>query len=294
MTQIIDGKAISEQIKAEIKIDVAKLKAEKGIVPGLAVILVGENPASQTYVGAKQKACEEAGFLSITDRQPSTISENDLLDLVRRYNNRSDIHGILVQLPLPDHINSSKVIETIDYKKDVDGFHPINAGKLVIGEPCFAPCTPAGIVVMLERSGHLPDGKHVVVIGRSNIVGKPMANLLVQKSKTANATVTICHTGTKNIARFTKQADIIIAAVGRQNSVTADMIKDGVVIIDVGMNRIADPSKKSGFRLVGDVDYEGCFPKCAAITPVPGGVGPMTIAMLLKNTFLSATGKIFS
>lgn len=294
MTQIIDGKLIAQQIKDEIKKDTIALKSTTGITPGLAVILVGENPASQTYVGAKGKACEEVGFLSVTDRQPSTISENELLDIVRKYNERPDIHGILVQLPLPDHINASKVIETIDYKKDVDGFHPINAGKLVIGEPCFAPCTPAGVLVLLERSGQLPNGKHTVVIGRSNIVGKPMANLLIQKAKNANSTVTICHTGTKNIGDFTRQADIIVAAVGKVNSVTPDMIKDGAVIIDVGMNRIEDSSKKSGYRLVGDVDYDGCFSKSSAITPVPGGVGPMTIAMLLKNTFLSATGKIFS
>lgn len=294
MAQIIDGKLISSQLKNEIKVEADKLKTEKGITPGLAVILVGENPASQTYVGAKTKACEEVGFFSITDRQPETISESDLLKLVQHYNERDDIHGILVQLPLPKHIDSTKVIEAINYKKDVDGFHPINAGKLVIGEPCFAPCTPAGIQVLLEKSGNYPDGKHTVVIGRSNIVGKPMANLLIQKAKNANSTVTICHTGTKNIGHFTKQADIIVAAVGHPNSVTADMIKEGVVIIDVGMNRIEDKSKKSGYRLVGDVDYEGCFPLAAAITPVPGGVGPMTIAMLLKNTFLSATGKIFS
>lgn len=294
MTQIIDGKLIAQQIKDEVKRDTAALKSVSGIVPGLVVILVGENPASQTYVAAKGKACEEVGFFSITDKQPAAISETDLLNLVRHYNERSDIHGILVQLPLPNHINASKVIETINYKKDVDGFHPINAGKLVIGEPCFAPCTPAGVQVLLERSGHLPDGKHTVVIGRSNIVGKPMANLLIQKAKNANSTVTVCHTGTPNISDFTKQADIIVAAVGKVNSVTADMVKDGVVIIDVGMNRIADASKKSGYRLVGDVDFDGCFPKSAAITPVPGGVGPMTIAMLLKNTFLSATGKIFS
>jgi len=293
MAQIIDGKSIAAEIRAELKEEVARLIQSGHRRPGLAVILVGDNPASQAYVGSKVKACEEIGFYSSSDRLPADVPEDVLLNRIRDLNSDPSIDGILVQMPLPGHISEKKVIETIDYRKDVDGFHPVNAGKLVIGEPCFAPCTPAGILVLLEKSGNLPSGKHVVVVGRSNIVGKPVANLLIQKNRSANATVTICHTGTQNLSRFTRQADILIAAAGKPDSITADMIQDGAVLIDVGINRVPDPNSKTGYRLTGDIDFAGCEPKCAAITPVPGGVGPMTIAMLMKNTFLSATGKIF-
>lgn len=293
MAQIIDGKSIASEIRAGLKEDVNRLLQSGHRRPGLAVILVGENPASQAYVGSKVKACEEIGFYSSSDRLPADVPEEVLLNRIRDLNSDPLIDGILVQMPLPGHISEKKVIETIDFRKDVDGFHPVNAGKLVIGEPCFAPCTPAGILVLLEKSGNLPSGKHVVVVGRSNIVGKPVANLLIQKTRAANATVTICHTGTQNLSRFTRQADILIAAAGKPESITADMIQDGAVLIDVGINRVPDPNSKTGYRLTGDIDFAGCEPKCAAITPVPGGVGPMTIAMLMKNTFLSATGKIF-
>ncbi|MCK6600892.1 MAG: bifunctional methylenetetrahydrofolate dehydrogenase/methenyltetrahydrofolate cyclohydrolase FolD [Bacteroidetes bacterium] len=293
MAQIIDGKSIASEIRAGLKEDVTRLLQSGHRRPGLAVILVGENPASQAYVGSKVKACEEIGFYSSSDRLSADVPEEVLLNRIKDLNSDPLIDGILVQMPLPGHISEKKVIETIDYRKDVDGFHPVNAGKLVIGEPCFAPCTPAGILVLLEKSGNLPSGKHVVVVGRSNIVGKPVANLLIQKTRSANATVTICHTGTQNLSRFTRQADILIAAAGKPESITADMIQDGAVLIDVGINRVPDPNSKTGYRLTGDIDFAGCEPKCAAITPVPGGVGPMTIAMLMKNTFLSATGKIF-
>lgn len=294
MTQIIDGKQISQDIRQETAAGIQKRLSAGLRPPGLAVILVGENPASKAYVGSKIKTCAELGIQSFSDHLSADISEQDLLERVRFYNHHSEVDGILVQMPLPVHINPQKVIETIDYRKDVDGFHPINAGRLVIGDPSFVPCTPAGILEMLTRSGNRPDGKHAVVIGRSNIVGKPMANLLLQKSSKGNATVTVCHTGTKNMKDFTRQADILIVAAGSVNSVTPDMIKPGVVIIDVGMNRVPDSSKPTGHRLTGDVDYEGCFPIASAITPVPGGVGPMTIAMLMKNTLASANHEIYS
>lgn len=294
MTKIIDGKAISEIIRQEIKRGTDDFIQQTGKKPGLAVILVGENPASQTYVGAKAKACEDVGFYSIVNRMDTNVSEKKLLDVITQYNEDPHIHGILVQLPLPKHIDPSKVIEHINYKKDVDGFHPVNVGRLVIGEPCFLPCTPAGIQELLVRSHIEISGKHVVVAGRSNIVGKPIANMLLQKSKAGNATVTMVHTGTPDTGLFMRQADILIAAIGIPHVVKAPMVKEGSVIIDVGINRIVDATKKSGFRLTGDVDYDDVFSKVSAITPVPGGVGPMTITMLLKNTLLSATNKIFS
>ena len=289
--KIIDGKKIALEIKAEIKKETLKLKNEKNIIPGLAFILVGENPASVSYVTSKGKACEELGFHSVTKVLPENISEQELLNYIIKFNNDSDIHGILVQLPLPKHINEQKIIDAINYKKDVDGFHPQNFGRLVIGAVCFIPCTPFGIIELLKRSNVETKGKNVVVIGRSNIVGKPIANLLLKKS--INSTVTICHSYTKDIKEFSLNADIIIAAIGKPHFVTPDMIKEGCVIIDVGINRIPDPSKKSGSRLVGDVDYDKCFDKCSKITPVPGGVGPMTIAMLMRNTLDSASGKIY-
>ena len=286
--QIIDGKKISESIRLEIKEATQRMKAERGVVPGLAFILVGENPASQSYVGMKGKACEEVGFYSVTERMPADTSEEVLLAKVRAFNEDPRIHGLLVQLPLPKHINEHKVIDAIDPRKDVDGFHPVNVGKLVIGQECLRPCTPAGIQELLMRSGNDPSGKHVVVVGRSNIVGKPIANILLQKQKGANAVVTIAHTGAPDLALYTKRADILIAAIGKPEAVTGAMLKEGVVVIDVGSNRIDDPSSKKGYRFVGDVHFESACRVASAITPSPGGVGLMTIAMLLKNTLQAA------
>ena len=285
--KIIDGKQISETIRGELKNRISVLK-EKGITPGLGVILVGNNPASRSYVTAKEHACDSIGIYSDDNRLPEDVTETDLLKKINEMNVDPKIHGILVQLPLPKHINESTVLLAIDPKKDVDGFHPINVGKMMIGEDTFFPCTPHGVLQMLLRSKIETSGKHVVVIGRSNIVGKPVANMLLQKRDGANATVTLCHTGTKSIESHTLQADILIAASGFPNTVTADMVKPGAVVIDVGVNRIEDNTKKSGYRLVGDVDYEGVSAIASAITPVPGGVGPMTITMLLYNTVLSA------
>ncbi|MFA6455711.1 MAG: bifunctional methylenetetrahydrofolate dehydrogenase/methenyltetrahydrofolate cyclohydrolase FolD [Bacteroidota bacterium] len=289
---IIDGKKISQEIKEEVKIATAKFRQERGFVPGLAFILVGENPASQSYVKSKGKACEEIGFHSITERLPATISEKEVLKMIDGFNNDPMIHGILVQLPLPKHFNEQKVIEAISPAKDVDGFHPASVGKMMIGIDTFFPCTPYGIVELLKRSNINPSGKHVVVVGRSNIVGKPIANMLVQKKEWANAIVTIAHTAAKDISYYTKQADILIAAIGRPHAITKEMVKPGVVVIDVGINRIDDPAAKNGSRLVGDVDYDGVKEVASAITPVPGGVGPMTIAMLMVNTLKAAGGKI--
>lgn len=286
--QIIDGKKISESIRLEIKEATERMKAERGIVPGLAFILVGENPASQSYVGMKGKACEEVGFYSITERMPAETKEEELLAKVRAFNADPKIHGLLVQLPLPKHINEHHVIDAIDPRKDVDGFHPVNVGKLVIGEECLRPCTPAGIQELLIRSGNDPAGKHVVVVGRSNIVGKPIANILLQKQKGANAVVTIAHTGAPDLTAYTRRADILIAAIGRAEAITGAMLKEGAVVIDVGSNRVEDPSAKKGYRFVGDVQFESASKVAGAITPSPGGVGPMTIAMLLKNTFHAA------
>ncbi len=285
---IIDGKVIAAQIREELKAEVANLK-QKNIVPGLGVILVGADPASISYVTAKEKACEEIGIYSEDNRLPADTSEKDLLALVGRMNNNPKINGILVQLPLPKHIDEQKVLLAIDPAKDVDGFHPMNVGKMVVGDKAFLPCTPHGVVQMLLRTlGVNLDGAEVVIVGRSNIVGKPLANMLIQKSKTGNATVTVCHTRTKDIKAHTLRADIVIAAAGRPNTITADMVKDGAVVIDVGVNRIEDATKKSGFRLVGDCDFDAIKEKASAITPVPGGVGPMTITMLLYNTVESA------
>ena len=285
--KIIDGKQIAADIRAELKAEVANLKT-KGIVPGIGVILVGADPASISYVTAKEKACEEIGIYSDDNRLPAETSEKDLLALVNKMNNDPKINGILVQLPLPKHIDEQKILLAIDPAKDVDGFHPVSVGKMCVGQKTFLPCTPHGVVQLLIRAGVKLDGAEVVIVGRSNIVGKPLANMLIQKSPTGNATVTVCHTRTKDIAAHTRRADIVIAAAGRPNTITADMVKDGVVIIDVGVNRIADATKKNGFRLVGDVDFEGLKEKASLITPVPGGVGPMTITMLLFNTVDSA------
>ncbi|MDD4060571.1 MAG: bifunctional methylenetetrahydrofolate dehydrogenase/methenyltetrahydrofolate cyclohydrolase FolD [Kiritimatiellae bacterium] len=282
---IIDGLEISAAIRAECAAAAAHLAAV-GTPPGLAVILVGENPASVSYVTAKERACKETGIRSFALRLPADVPQSRLLAEIRRLNGDRAVHGILVQLPLPKHIDESEVIRAIAPEKDVDGFHPVSLGKLLLGEDTFVSCTPAGILEMLKRSGVETAGRHVVVVGRSNIVGKPVANLLLQKR--ANATVTVCHTGTPDLGRFTRQADILVVAAGRPGTVTADMVKPGAVVIDVGVNRVPDASKKSGFRLVGDVDFDGVAAVASRITPVPGGVGPMTIAMLLSNTVKSA------
>jgi len=284
---IIDGKIIAAQIREELKLEVQRL-AERGIVPGLGVVLVGEDPASHSYVTAKEKACEEMGMHSDDNRLPADATETKVIGVVERLNADPSIHGILVQLPLPKHINESNVLRRVSPDKDVDGFHPVNVGRMVIGEEAFLPCTPHGVVQLLVRSGVRISGAHVVIVGRSNIVGKPLANMLLQKGEHANATVTVCHTGTKDIGAFTRQADIVVAAVGRPGVITADMVREGAAVIDVGVNRIPDSSKKSGFRLVGDVDFEGVSRKASVITPVPGGVGPMTITMLMHNTIQSA------
>lgn len=292
--KIIDGKQVAAEMQAELKAEVAQLR-EEGIVPGLGVILVGEDPASQSYVTAKERACAELGIYSDDNRLPANITQKDLIALINRMNADPKINGILVQLPLPKHLNEGEVLLAISPDKDVDGFHPTNIGKMVAGQPAFLPCTPHGVIKLLQRNGVKIEGAHVVIVGRSNIVGKPIANMLIQKSKGGNATVTVCHTKTVNLAAHTRQADIIIAAAGRPNTITADMVKDGVVVIDVGVNRIKDASKKSGYRLAGDVDFEKVKEKASLITPVPGGVGPMTITMLLYNTTESAkraAGKI--
>ena len=282
---LIDGKKTAADIRAELKFEIDKLKQAGEKTPGLVTILVGNNPASEIYVSSKGKACQEIGMITKSEKHPDTISEKELLDLVESYNNNPDYHGILVQLPLPKHIDEDKVIEMISPQKDVDGFHPVSVGNLLIGKDTFASCTPAGIQELLIRYGIETEGKHVVVLGRSNIVGKPIANIMLQKKKFANAVVTICHSAAKDVSYFTKQADILIAAIGRADFVKGDMVKDGVVVIDVGINRVEDKSKPKGYRICGDVDFENVSKKASYITPVPGGVGPMTIAMLLKNTF---------
>jgi methylenetetrahydrofolate dehydrogenase (NADP+)/methenyltetrahydrofolate cyclohydrolase len=282
--RVLDGTAIAQSIRAEVAAEVSRLSAS-GRKPGLAAVLVGDNPASAVYVRSKGKACEEAGMHSVTLRLPESASEAELLETVDRLNADSQIHGILVQLPLPKHIDSEKVLRRIDPAKDVDGFHPVNVGKLVIGDKtAFRPATPYGVQQMLIRSGVETRGAHAVIVGRSNIVGRPMANLLIQQGPGGDATVTVCHSRTRDLPSVTRTADILIAAIGKPEFVTADMVRPGVVVIDVGINRVDDPSRPRGYRLVGDVAYESVAEKAAAITPVPGGVGPMTIAMLLQNT----------
>ncbi len=285
--KIIDGKKVAAELRAELKEKVLDLRS-KGIIPGLAVVLVGEDPASRSYVTAKEKACAEIGIYSNDNRLPENTTKEELLALITKLNSDPSIHGILVQLPLPKHIDENEVLLAISPDKDVDGFHPMNVGRLVIGQDAFLPCTPHGVIQMLIRNGVKLDGANVVVVGRSNIVGKPVANLLVQKAITGNATVTVCHTHTKNLEKFTRQAEIVIAAAGRPNTITADMITEGTVVIDVGVNRIAADTPK-GYKLVGDVDYENVKAKASMITPVPGGVGPMTITMLLFNTVQAAS-----
>ncbi|MCR5125457.1 MAG: bifunctional methylenetetrahydrofolate dehydrogenase/methenyltetrahydrofolate cyclohydrolase FolD [Treponema sp.] len=282
---IIDGKAIAQEVRSGVAEKVRSLK-EKGVNPCLAVILVGQNPASVSYVTGKRKALAEAGMVDKSCDLPENTTEEELLALIDKLNKDDSVHGILVQLPLPKHINEDKVIMKIDPSKDVDGFHPVSVGNMVIGRPGFLPCTPHGIIVLLEKMGIETSGKHAVVIGRSNIVGKPVSLLLARKE--TNCTVTICHTGTKDIGAFTKDADIVVVASGHPHTLTKDMVKDGAVVIDVGVNRIPDATKKSGFRLIGDCDFDDIKEKASFITPVPGGVGPMTIAMLIYNTLESA------
>ncbi len=285
--KLIDGKKLAADLRREIAEKTAKLKAARGITPGLAVILVGDNPASVSYVTAKEKACAEAGMLSREIRMPATATEEELLGAIAALNADDAIHGILVQLPLPKGFDEKKVINSIAPEKDVDGFTPVNVGRMLIGEPCFLPCTPHGILKLIEFSGMETAGRHAVVIGRSNIVGKPVAALLSRKE--ANATVTVCHTGTPDVGAFTRQADIVVVAAGRPGTLTGDMLKPGAVVIDVGVNRIPDATRPKGFRLVGDADFDSCAKVASAITPVPGGVGPMTITMLLWNTLESAS-----
>ncbi len=284
---IIDGKKIAEEIKREL-IQRISLLQSKGITPGLAVVLVGDDPASAVYVNAKAKMCETLGLLSQVHRRAEQISETELLELLARLNRDPHIHGILVQAPLPKHLDEQRVFENVAPEKDVDGFHPFNRGRLQLGEETYVPCTPAGIQEVLVRSGFSVNGKHVVILGRSPIVGLPLALLLLQKNKAANATVTVCHSSTQNLAAHTKAADILVAAIGRPKFVTAEMVKEGAVVIDVGINRSDDAASSKGYRLVGDVDFEAVRHKAAAITPVPGGVGPMTIMMLMRNTVFAA------
>jgi methylenetetrahydrofolate dehydrogenase (NADP+)/methenyltetrahydrofolate cyclohydrolase len=284
-TKIIDGKQIASDVRADVAKKVAELK-EKGVFPCLAVILVGENPASVSYVTGKRKALAEVGMVDKSITLPESTGEAELLKLIDELNKDDSVHGILVQLPLPKHINEDKVIMAICPEKDVDGFHPVSVGNMMIGRPGFLPCTPHGIIVLLEKMGIETSGKHAVVIGRSNIVGKPVSILLARKE--TNCTVTMCHTGTKNMAEITKQSDIVVVASGRPHTLTCEMVKEGAVVIDVGVNRIPDDTKKSGFRLVGDSDFDDLVGKVSYITPVPGGVGPMTIAMLMQNTLESA------
>jgi len=286
--RILDGTATAQKLRQQMTQEVAALKA-KGVAPGLGFVLVGDNPASQAYVRMKKKACAEVGIESHNFVLPKETSHQDLLGLVTKLNNDPAVDGFIVQLPLPKQIDEAAIIAAIDPRKDVDCFHPTNVGKLCIGDTDgFFPCTPYGVVVLLQENGIDVSGKHAVIMGRSNIVGKPLANLLLQKRKGANATVTICHTGTKDFGIHTRQADIVIAAIGRANMLTADMIREGAIVVDVGINRVDDPAAKAGYRLVGDVDFDSVKEKAGWITPVPGGVGPMTIAMLLQNCLKAA------
>ena len=292
MANILDGTALSKEIRSEVAESTLNLKTLHNLTPGLAAVLVGDDPASAVYVRNKGRACDEVGIFSEVFRLPKDTTQESVLDLVEDLNRDARFHGILVQLPLPEQIDETTIIEHIAPSKDVDGIHPFNLGKLTQGIPEFIPGTPAGVQQLLVRNGYDPAGKHVVICGRSNIVGKPLATLLTQRSDGSNATVTVCHTRTNNITDFTKRADIVVAAIGRPKAITADMLKPGCIVIDVGINRVEDSSRKSGYRLIGDVDYENILPICEAITPVPGGVGPMTIAMLLVNTVKAAEKSI--
>ena len=289
MALIIDGKAIAAQLRSEIEEEINTLQ-NRSITPGLGVILVGENPASMSYVKMKQKMCKTLGITTKEFRPDAGITQEELMSLTNEFNSDPEIHGILIQLPLPDHIDEETALSNVTPEKDVDGFHPFNVGKMTLGEGGFIPATPAGIIELLMRSGNNPEGKHVVIIGRSRLVGRPLLNLLTQKREGGNATVTLCHTRTKELSTHTKQADILIAAAGMPEFIDGSMIKKGAVVIDVGTNRVKDGTKKSGYKLVGDVHFDSVSEKAAAITPVPGGVGPMTIMMLMKNTVKAAGG----
>lgn len=290
---LIDGKAISEQIKQEIALEVTQIVANGGKRPHLAAILVGHDGGSETYVASKVKACETCGFKSSLIRYENDVTEEELLAKVRELNEDDDVDGFIVQLPLPKHISEQKVIETIDYRKDVDGFHPINVGRMSIGLPCYVSATPNGILELLKRYNIETSGKKCVVLGRSNIVGKPMASLMMQKAYPGDATVTVCHSRSKDLVKECQEADIIIAALGNPNFVKEEMVKEGAVVIDVGTTRVPDAKKKSGFKLTGDVCFDEVAPKCSYITPVPGGVGPMTIVSLMKNTLLAGKKAIY-
>lgn len=282
--KIIDGKKIAQQIREEIK---GRIK-ERRITPGLAVIMIGEDPASKVYVAMKERACQEVGIYSFTKKFPSTVSQQRILEEIDNLNTDPRIHGILIQLPLPEGFEESEIISAVSPQKDVDGFHPLNIGKATLGEDTFIPCTPAGIRELLLKSGYNPEGRHVVIVGRSKIVGRPLANLLLQKAEGCNATVTVCHTRTPEIRRFTRQAEILVVAAGCPNFITGDMVRPGSVVIDVGVNRVEDPASPKGYRIVGDVHFPSVSQVAEALSPVPGGVGPMTIAMLLKNTVKAA------
>ena len=289
--QILDGRAVSEAMRAELAGAVQELRSED-VTPGLGVLLVGDDPASRSYVTAKEKACEKAGIFSLEIRLPATAARGEILDVVQSFNKDTRIDGILVQLPLPDADMEDDVLFAVNPEKDVDGFHPVNVGRMMLGMPTYLPCTPHGILHLLKRSGIKVAGAHVVIVGRSNIVGRPLANMLSQKSELGNATVTMCHTRTRDLASHTLRADILVAAAGRPRTITAEMVREGAVVVDVGVNRVEDAAAKNGYRLVGDVDFEAVKEKAAAITPVPGGVGPMTITMLLYNTVESARRRL--
>jgi methylenetetrahydrofolate dehydrogenase (NADP+)/methenyltetrahydrofolate cyclohydrolase len=291
VAEILDGKNIADAVRKEIRQEVEQLRS-RGIIPGLAVILVGEDPASVSYVTSKGKACAEIGIRSFDTRLPATVPPEELFQLIRSFNENKEVHGILVQLPLPRDFPEQEILQSILPEKDVDGFHPLNLGKLLLSQECVIPCTPLGILKILEFSGVDPAGKHVVILGRSLTVGRPLANLLSRRGPGGNATVTVCHTGTRDLSFYTRQADILIAAAGTPGLVTGSMVKEGVVVIDVGVNRVSDSSRKKGYRLVGDVDFDSVAPRASKITPVPGGVGPMTITMLLYNTVKAAQKQV--
>ena len=288
MATILDGAATSKEIHSEVAQGVEEIRQKHGVTPGLAAVLVGDDPASAIYVRNKGRACQEVGIFSETFHLPATTSQEELMDLIERLNGDARFHGILVQLPLPKHIDEGTVLLALKPEKDIDAIHPANVGRVSQGDAAFVPCTPGGVQQLLIRHGYDPGGKHVVICGRSNIVGRPLAMLLSQKKAGANATVTVCHTGTTDLGKMTRQGDILVAAMGRARSITADMVKEGAVVVDVGINRVPDPSRKSGYRLEGDVDFDAVSEKAEAITPVPGGVGPMTIALLLVNTLTAA------
>ncbi|MCE2463788.1 MAG: bifunctional methylenetetrahydrofolate dehydrogenase/methenyltetrahydrofolate cyclohydrolase FolD [Dehalococcoidia bacterium] len=288
MAKILDGTATSKEVRAEVAKGVEEMQQKHGVTPGLAAVLVGNDPASAIYVRNKGRACHEVGMFNETFHLPESTTQEELLELVERLNSDHRFHGILVQLPLPQHMNEAKVLMAVSPEKDVDAIHPVNVGKLSQGNADYLPATPGGVQQLLLRNGYTPDGKHVVICGRSNIVGKPLGILLMQKREGANATVTVCHTGTRNLGEIPRRADILVAAMGRARSITADMVREGAIVVDVGINQVPDSTRKSGYRLVGDVDFQPVSEKAEAITPVPGGVGPMTIAMLLVNTLTAA------